>query len=86
MDDLPAGYESLERIGEGTFGVVVRAQRLLDSKVFALKKLRLRRLEEGIPKMVLREIKTLELCDHPNVMQLYEVPLHPTCFGGATPI
>jgi len=75
-NDLPEGFQQLGKIGEGTFGVVLRAKRIDTGEVVALKKVRLRRLEDGIPKMVMREIQTLQHLQHPNVMRLHEVIPH----------
>ena len=55
------------------FRSVFKAKHIATGEVFALKKLRLRQLDKGIPKVVLREIKTLEMCSHPNVIRLHEV-------------
>ena len=51
---------------------MLRARKLDTGEVFALKKVRLRRLEEGIPKMLMREIQTLQMLQHPNVMRVHE--------------
>lgn len=75
-NDLPEGFQQLGKIGEGTFGVVLRAKRVDTGEVVALKKVRLRRLEDGIPKMVMREVQTLQHLQHPNVMRLHEVIPH----------
>lgn len=69
-------YEVSGKIGEGTFGEVLRAKCIQTGEIRALKKVRLRRLEDGLPPMVLREVNSLELLDHPNVMKLHEVFPH----------
>eukprot|EP00736_Rhodelphis_marinus_P002595 Rmarinus@m.24762 len=66
-------YQEEERIGEGTFGVVVRAKNLETGEVVALKKVRLRRSDEGIPTSAIREIKALQHLSHPNIVRLHEV-------------
>lgn len=52
-------YTVLGRIGEGAHGVVVRAKHNLTGKTVALKKIPLRRLDQGMPTTALREIKAL---------------------------
>ncbi|XP_062955329.1 cyclin-dependent kinase 20 isoform X3 [Cynocephalus volans] len=52
-------YRILGRIGEGAHGVVFKAKHAETGEIVALKKVALRRLEDGIPKQALREIKAL---------------------------
>uniref|UniRef100_A0A7S0YK75 cyclin-dependent kinase n=1 Tax=Polytomella parva TaxID=51329 RepID=A0A7S0YK75_9CHLO len=66
-------YEKLERIGEGTYGVVYKTRDRLTQEVFALKKIRLEKEEEGVPSTALREIALLKELDHINVVKLYDV-------------
>ncbi|XP_025195312.1 cyclin-dependent kinase 10 [Melanaphis sacchari] len=70
-----AEFEKLNRIGEGTYGVVYRAK---DSKsplekIVALKKVRMENEKEGLPMSALREISLLLKCDHENIVRLQEV-------------
>ncbi|XP_050186789.1 cyclin-dependent kinase 20 [Myiozetetes cayanensis] len=61
----------LGRIGEGAHGVVFRAKDRRSGELVALKKVPLRRPEDGIPPQTLREIKALrEMDEHPNVIRL----------------
>lgn len=70
-------YEVLEKIGEGAHGVVMKAKHIQSGELVALKKIPLRKLEDGIPKNIIREIKTLmALEDHSNVVRLFEVFPH----------
>lgn len=48
------------RIGEGAHGVVVRARHNNTGLLVALKKVPLRRLDQGMPTTALREIKALK--------------------------
>lgn len=48
------------RIGEGAHGVVVKARHNLTGRSVALKKILLRRLDQGMPATALREIKALQ--------------------------
>lgn len=65
-------YTIIGRIGEGAHGVVLKAydNSTLDSRPVALKRILLKRIEDGIPIPVLREVKTLQLLKHPYVRQL----------------
>ncbi|VDD82103.1 unnamed protein product [Mesocestoides corti] len=71
------GYAILSRIGEGAHGVVLKGRHKETGKLVALKKVPLRKLDEGFPHVALREIKALQLTSqHPNIVHLYEVFPH----------
>eukprot|EP00996_Jenningsia_fusiforme_P001291 NODE_2182_length_1270_cov_106.416052_g1985_i0.p1 GENE.NODE_2182_length_1270_cov_106.416052_g1985_i0~~NODE_2182_length_1270_cov_106.416052_g1985_i0.p1 ORF type:complete len:311 (+),score=59.79 NODE_2182_length_1270_cov_106.416052_g1985_i0:93-1025(+) len=75
-------YFKVEKIGEGTYGVVYKAEDRQAGDVVALKKIRLesdgRASEsEGIPATALREISVLLTLEHPNVVELKDVLAHP---------
>nr|KAF6279261.1 cyclin dependent kinase 20 [Pipistrellus kuhlii] len=53
-------YCILGRIGEGAHGIVFKAKHIETGEIVALKKVALRRLEDGIPNQALREIKALQ--------------------------
>ncbi len=57
MDD----YIVLGRIGEGAHGIVMKGRHKSSGQVVALKKVLLKRLEDGIPETALREIKALQV-------------------------
>jgi len=66
-------YQKLEKIGEGTYGVVYKAKDKVNGKFIALKKIRLEHEDEGVPSTAIREISLLkELC-HPNIVNLLDV-------------
>ncbi|KEG02546.1 cdc2-related kinase 2, putative [Plasmodium vinckei vinckei] len=65
-------YHGLEKIGEGTYGVVYKAQNS-DGESFALKKIRLEKEDEGIPSTAIREISILKELRHSNIVKLYDV-------------
>ena len=54
-------YTVLGRIGEGAHGVVMKARHKSSGQTVALKKVLLKRLEEGMPLTALREIKALQV-------------------------
>eukprot|EP00041_Stephanoeca_diplocostata_P013624 m.240026 g.240026 ORF g.240026 m.240026 type:complete len:347 (+) comp19406_c0_seq1:354-1394(+) len=70
-------YTIQGRIGEGAHGVVLRAKRIDTGTTVALKKIMIRRLEDGIPNNALREIKALqEIDEHDNIVTLRSVFSH----------
>lgn len=73
-------YEKLEKIGEGTYGVVYKAKGMLYSsldktsgQLVALKKIRLESEDEGIPSTAIREIALLKELQHENIVKLFDV-------------
>lgn len=64
-------YTVIGRIGEGAHGVVVRAKHNLTGKTVALKKIPLRRLDQGMPTTALREIKALREINSQHVSFSY---------------
>ena len=60
-------YKRLEKIGEGTYGVVYKAEDRTTGKMIALKKIRLETEDEGVPSTAIREISLLKETDHPYV-------------------
>ena len=66
-------FQKLEKIGEGTYGVVYKAKDKITNQFGALKKIRLETESEGVPSTAIREISLLKELDHPNVVQLLDV-------------
>ncbi|XP_013408283.1 cyclin-dependent kinase 20 [Lingula anatina] len=67
-------YNILGRIGEGAHGIVFKAKHTESGEVVALKKVSVKKLEDGIPNTALREIKALqEIEENPYVVNLREV-------------
>lgn len=66
-------YQKIEKVGEGTYGVVYKAQDTKTKEIVALKKIRLQAEEEGIPSTALREISILKELPHKNVVRLLDV-------------
>ncbi|XP_050783305.1 cyclin-dependent kinase 20 isoform X3 [Gopherus flavomarginatus] len=70
-------YSILGRIGEGAHGIVFKAKNVETGETVALKKVALRRLEDGIPNQALREIKALqEIEENQHVVKLKAVFPH----------
>ena len=65
-------YQRLEKVGEGTYGIVYKA---CDNAggLFALKSIRLEAEDEGIPSTAIREISLLKELNHPNIVKLCDV-------------
>jgi serine/threonine protein kinase len=66
-------YRKLEKIGEGTYGVVFKAEDKMTGNIVALKKIRLEHEDEGVPSTAIREISLLKELEHPYVVRLLEV-------------
>lgn len=67
-------FKLLNRISEGTFGVVYRALERSTDEIVALKQLKMEKEKEGFPITSLREINMLMKCrKHPNVVGLREI-------------
>ena len=68
-------YHKLDKIGEGTYGVVYKAKDKATGEIMALKKIRLDAEDEGIPSTAIREISLLKELAHPNIVRC-------VCCGG----
>ena len=62
-------YEKLEKIGEGTYGVVYKARDTVSKEIVALKKIRLENEDEGMPSTAMREISLLNELSHINIVR-----------------
>nr|CBZ41239.1 CDK1b protein [Oikopleura dioica] len=68
-----SNYKKLEKIGEGTYGIVYRCKYLPTGQYVAMKKFRLGDEEEGIPPTSVREISLLKELKHPNIVDLITI-------------
>ncbi|CAH3169426.1 unnamed protein product [Porites lobata] len=66
-------FQKLEKIGEGTYGVVYKAMDKETGRTVALKKIRLDTESDGVPSTAIREISLLKELNHPNVVRLLDV-------------
>jgi len=66
-------FDKMEKIGEGTYGVVYKARDKITDQTVALKKIRLETDDEGVPSTAIREISLLKELDHPNIVALLDV-------------
>lgn len=63
LTDIMENYTVTGHIGEGAHGLVLRGKHLPTGREVALKKVKVRRLEDGIPISILRESKILQIVD-----------------------
>lgn len=66
---MASAYQKIEKIGEGTYGVVYKALDRNSGKTVALKKIRLESEEEGVPSTAIREISVLKELQHDNIVR-----------------
>lgn len=62
-------YQKIEKIGEGTYGVVYKARCIKTGHFVAMKKIRLESEDEGVPSTAIREISLLKELEHPNIVK-----------------
>ncbi|KAK1614335.1 hypothetical protein QYE76_019852 [Lolium multiflorum] len=72
-------YEKVEKIGEGTYGVVYKAKDRYTNETIALKKIRLEQEDEGVPSTAIREISLLKEMQHRNIVRLQDVVHNEKC-------
>ncbi|XP_055710391.1 cyclin-dependent kinase 1 [Phlebotomus papatasi] len=66
-------FQRIEKIGEGTYGVVYKGRNKTTGEIVAMKKIRLEMEDEGIPSTAIREISLLKELKHPNIVTLQDV-------------
>eukprot|EP00659_Diplonema_papillatum_P021424 gene21424-32949_t len=66
-------YEILRTIGEGTYGIVLKARHRETGRIVAIKKFKETEDDELVRKTALREVRLLKQIKHPNVVSLLEV-------------
>eukprot|EP00727_Mastigamoeba_balamuthi_P012110 m51a1_g7521 putative cyclin-dependent kinase g-2-like (391) ;mRNA; r:18956-20490 len=66
-------YKKLNKIAEGQYGAVFKAQDKETGEIVALKKIKMEVEREGFPLTSLREIKVLLAHKHPNIVDVREV-------------
>ncbi|KAJ2010957.1 Cyclin-dependent kinase catalytic subunit, partial [Coemansia sp. S610] len=70
-NDSSERYLKLDKVGEGTYGVVYKARDLQTGKIVAMKKIRLEGDDEGVPSTAIREISLLKELQHDNIPMHY---------------
>ncbi|XP_066255688.1 cyclin-dependent kinase 1 [Euwallacea similis] len=66
-------FFKLEKIGEGTYGVVYKGKNKKTGEMVAMKRIRLENEDEGIPSTALREMSLLKELRHRNIVSLLEI-------------
>ncbi|KAG9157525.1 hypothetical protein Leryth_010349, partial [Lithospermum erythrorhizon] len=67
-------YELGKRLGQGNFAKVYHARNLQTGQSVAIKVIHKRRvLQVNLSDQIKREISVMRLCQHPNVVEIYEV-------------
>src|SRR3989338_1156647 len=66
-------YETLNILGEGTYGVVIRARHRETGQFVAIKKFKESEDDEPTKKTSLREVRLLKQLRHDNIISLLEV-------------
>eukprot|EP01063_Lacrimia_lanifica_P017922 TRINITY_DN24900_c0_g1_i1.p1 TRINITY_DN24900_c0_g1~~TRINITY_DN24900_c0_g1_i1.p1 ORF type:complete len:636 (+),score=235.53 TRINITY_DN24900_c0_g1_i1:193-2100(+) len=66
-------YENLGTIGEGTYGVVIKARHKETGQIVAIKKFKESEDDEQVRKTSLREVRVLKQLRHDNIINLLEV-------------
>ena len=66
-------YAKIEKVGEGTYGVVYKARDVTNNQIVALKKIRLEAEDEGVPSTAIREISLLKELKDENIVRLFDI-------------
>ncbi|KCV72401.1 CMGC/CDK/CDC2 protein kinase [Fonticula alba] len=69
-------YRKIDKIGEGTYGVVYKAEEIATQTIVAMKKIRLDNEDEGVPSTAIREISVLRELQHKSIIGLKDVIQH----------
>lgn len=65
--------QRLNHIEEGSYGIVFRARCKTTGAVVAIKKLKMDKEKNGFPITSLREIQTLMVANHENIVRVREI-------------
>ncbi|KAI5959525.1 BUR1 [Candida theae] len=66
-------YEMIQKLGQGTFGVVQKARNKRTGEIVAIKQLLNHSAKEGFPITAMREITILKQLDHHNILNIVDI-------------
>jgi len=66
-------YDTMDVLGEGTYGKVLKAKCRQTGEFRALKHMKISNQDEGVPSTAIREIAILKQLSHRNIVQLVDV-------------
>ncbi|EDQ92174.1 uncharacterized protein MONBRDRAFT_14620 [Monosiga brevicollis MX1] len=66
-------YEKLSKIGEGSYGIVIKCRHKESGRIVAIKKFLETEDDPQIRKIALREVRMLKMLKHGNLVNLHEV-------------
>ena len=72
----PRGYEKLEKLGVGAYGIVYKVRDIKTGNFFALKKTKIYENEESLSVNLIRETAILRSLNHLNVIKLLRVEIN----------
>ncbi|KAL9934449.1 hypothetical protein V8E36_006905 [Tilletia maclaganii] len=72
MPTALTGYEPLDIIGNGTFGIIRKVRRLSDDRLFARKELNFERMSERDRKQIVAEVNILRTLENDNIVKYEE--------------
>ncbi len=70
--------EGIEKLGEGTYGIVYKCKDETNDEIVAIKKIRLENEDEGMPSTAMREIAILKELNHSNIVKLLDIIYRPS--------
>ena len=72
MEDRSKEFEKLEKLGQGSFGVVYRVRRKKDKQIYVLKIIDFRRMGRQQRQESLREAVLMNKLEHEYVVRFYD--------------
>lgn len=66
-------YTKLQILGQGSYGIVYKAQNQQTKEIVAMKEIKLQSKDEGMPAFAIREIALLKELKNDNIVKLYDV-------------
>lgn len=73
MENALDKYEIMDKIGEGIYGTVFKVKEKKTKNYYALKKVKMNNVDEGIPSTTIREICLLKDLEHENIVKLFNI-------------